>query len=120
MSVETETHRDGPLAVSSKRYGRDVAVVSLAGGLDRSNVATAERALRAAGRDHALLVVDLYELESLDRSGIALLVALSEARQGSDALRILPSRAPEVIEVLEARGIGSVVRTASQRRPLVA
>src|SRR5882757_6677355 len=109
MRKQQEDRTDGLLAVRSNRYGDEVAVVSLAGELDRSNVATAKEALGIADADAALLVVDLYELEFLDSSGISLLVHLSKDRS-AEALRIVPSPSPEVTRILDLTGIGSLIQ----------
>jgi anti-anti-sigma factor len=61
---------------------------------------------------HLLVVTDLYDLEFLDSSGIALLVGLSGAR-APEALRILPSPAPAVTRMLDLTGIGSLIRIAA-------
>jgi anti-anti-sigma factor len=100
---------DGPLSIQSNRYGAEVIVVSLAGELDRSNVSSAKAALAVACRDEApLLVIDLYDLEFLDASGIAMLVAISDLRR-TEALRIVPSPTPEVTRMLDLTGIGSLI-----------
>jgi anti-sigma B factor antagonist len=113
MEKQHEDWADGSLSVSSNRYGEDVIVVSLAGELDRSNVATAKAVLIAAAREGAaLLVIDLDELQFLDASGIALLVEVSGLR-GAEALRVVPSPAPEVKRMLDLTGIGSLIRLPS-------
>jgi anti-anti-sigma factor len=119
MLKEQEDRTDGLLAVRSNRYGEEVAVVSLAGELDRSNVATAKEALAIAGADTALLVIDLYALEFLDSSGISLLVHLSEDRDAG-TLRIVPSPSPEVTRILDLTGIGSLIRIATDAEAVAA
>jgi anti-anti-sigma factor len=54
-------------------------------------------------------VVDLFELEFLDSSGISLLVHLSKDRS-AEALRIAPSPNPEVTRILDLTGIGSLIQ----------
>jgi anti-sigma B factor antagonist len=113
MLKQQEDRVDGLLAVHSNRYGDEVTVVSLAGELDRSNVATARRAIAvAADADPGLLVIDLYELEFLDSSGISLLVDLAKVRDAT-ALRIVPSPTPEVSRMLDLTGIGSLIHIAT-------
>jgi anti-anti-sigma factor len=112
MLKQQEDRADGLLAVRSTRYGSDVVVVALAGELDRSNVATAKQALGAVGADATLLVIDLYELEFLDSSGISLLVRLSQGRD-PESLRIVPSPSREVTRILDLTGIGSLIRISA-------
>jgi anti-anti-sigma factor len=109
MLKQQEDRTDGLLTVRSNRYGSDVIVVSLAGELDRSNVATAKEALGVAVARAALLVVDLYGLEFVDSSGIALLVRLGQGRD-PESLRIVPSPSPEVTRILDLTGIGSLIQ----------
>jgi anti-sigma B factor antagonist len=108
---QQEDRVDGLLAVRSNRYGDEVSVVSLAGELDLSNVDTAKEALRVAGADAPLLVVDLFELEFLDSSGISLLVDVSKGRD-REGLRIVPSPSREVSRMLDLTDIGSLIRIA--------
>jgi anti-anti-sigma factor len=85
----------------------------LAGELDRSNIATAKQALAIAAKaDPGLLVFDLYELEFLDSSGIALLVDLTKVRDAA-ALRIVPSPTREVTRMLDLTGIGSLIQVVT-------
>ena len=110
MLKHQEDRADGLLAVRSNRYGDEVTVVSLVGELDRSNVATAKAVLiAAAGTAAALLVIDLNDLQFLDATGIALLLEVSGLR-GAEALRVVPSPAPEVTRMLDLTGIGSLIR----------
>jgi anti-sigma B factor antagonist len=119
MLKQQEDRADGLLTVRSNRYGDEVVVVSLAGELDRSNVATAKLALGVVGADTALLVVDLYELEFLDSSGISMLVELSKDRDG-ETLRIVPSPNPEVTRILDLTGIGSLIQIATDSKAAAA
>ncbi len=109
MHADEKTLVDGPLAVASHRYGREVVVVSLAGELDQANVATARRTIDEAldGSGEEIVVIDLSRLEFIDSSGIALLVALSVSLD-VDSLRIVPSEAPGVSRVLTLTGVDSL------------
>jgi anti-anti-sigma factor len=117
MPKQEEDRTDGPLGVSSNRYGQEVMVVSLTGELDQSNVSTAKEVLGSAARTEVgLLVIDLYDLRFLDSSGIAMLVELTRVR-GAGALRILPSPARQVTRMLDLTGIGSLIRVAADGAP---
>ncbi len=76
-------------------------------------MATAKAAVFAAARSPAaLVVIDLYDLRFLDASGIPLLVEASGLRE-AEALRVVPSPAPEVTRMLDLTGIGSLIRLPS-------
>jgi anti-sigma B factor antagonist len=120
MRKEQEDRTDGLLAVSSNRYGQEVTVVSLAGELDLSNVATAKQVLAETAReDAALLVIDLHHLEFLDSSGISLLVDLTRQRDAA-TLRIVPSPTREVSRMLDVTDIGSLIQIAPDAETAVA
>jgi anti-sigma B factor antagonist len=121
MSTDSfpDVFADGPLSVAWNRYGNDVIAVSLAGELDRSNVASAHKVLAEVTDEGTgeLLVVDLSGLEFIDSSGIALLVSLAELDR--DALRVVPSPALAVSRVLRLTGVDSML-TMARERPTVA
>jgi anti-sigma B factor antagonist len=104
---------DGTLTVRRARNGR-TQVVSLCGELDLANAATAEielnDALDTAERE---VVVDLRELEFIDSTGIALLVAALRRDNGSTRLCFVPDKSPAVTRVLQLTGI-------DERLPLAA
>lgn len=105
MAGEQRDISDGTLAVHTARDG-DACVVSLRGELDLANAATAETAIDdALSATDARVIVDLRELEFIDSTGIALLVA-ALGRDGNRArLRFIPSRSPAVTRVLELTGL---------------
>jgi anti-sigma B factor antagonist len=113
--VDQQIFTDGPLFATWHRYGRDVLVISLAGELDESNVATVRQAIHEATEraDDEILVVDLSMLEFIDSSGIAVLFALADL--GDARLRIVPSRAPGVERVLRLTGLTDRARLARER-----
>jgi anti-sigma B factor antagonist len=113
--VDQQVFSDGPLFVTWHRYGRDVLVISLAGELDESNVATVRQAIYEATEhgDDEILVVDLSTLEFIDSSGIAVLFALADLG-GDGRMRIVPSRAPGVERVLRLTGLADRARLARE------
>ena len=102
---------DGPLAVRSTPYGDWSIVVSLAGELDGSTVATAARAIKSAlSADELIVVIDLQELEFLDSSGVALLCGLYEEMSDSARIRVVPSRSLGVTQILTATGLDTMLK----------
>ena len=113
MSSEQREIADGTLVVRMDRDG-DSQVIALCGELDLANAATAERALDSCLEDGASsVIVDMRELEFIDSTGIALLVA-ALGRDDADAKRVrfVPSASPAVSRVLELTGL-------AERLPLV-
>jgi anti-sigma B factor antagonist len=106
MSSRQREISDGTLEVRTAKDG-DTQVISLHGELDLSNAATAEVALQTAlETSDAKVVVDLRELEFIDSTGIALLVATLARNDGDEArIRFLPSSFPAVTRVLELTGL---------------
>ncbi len=96
---------DGTLTVRSARNG-ETHLISFCGELDLANASTAElqlnEALEAPGEQ---VVVDLRELEFIDSTGIALLVAALHRNSGTSRLRFVPDKSPAVARVLELTGI---------------
>jgi anti-sigma B factor antagonist len=114
MPAQIEIEVDGLFSASTTLYGDDVITVSFAGELDAATIPAARGALEAAVRaDPPLLVIDLHALEFLDSSGIAVLVALSEARD-PETLRLVPSPVPAVTRILDATGVGSTIPVAAE------
>jgi anti-anti-sigma factor len=102
---------DGTLVVRTARDG-DAHLVALCGELDLANAGTAKAALDASlGDDGSRVVIDMSELEFIDSTGIALLVAALGRNGGEDRVRFVPSTAPAVTRVLELTGL-------SERLPL--
>jgi anti-sigma B factor antagonist len=105
MPSEQHDISDGTLAVRTAR-GEDAYVVSLRGELDLANAATAETALNEAlNGGEAQVVVDMGELEFIDSTGIALLVAALSRNGDKARLRFIPSKSPAVTRVLELTGL---------------
>jgi anti-sigma B factor antagonist len=103
LTKEREIRQDMLAVRTSRRNG--AWVVSLEGELDLANANVAEAAVREAMADESMrLVIDMHGLTFIDSTGIALLVSLIHADQGS-RLRFVPSTAPEVVRVLQVTGI---------------
>jgi anti-anti-sigma factor len=111
MSSEQRDIADGTLVVRTAKEG-DTHVISLCGELDLANAGTAETALEASLSDSASqIVIDMSELEFIDSTGIALLVAALGNNDSEIRVRFIPSTAAAVIRVLELTGL-------SERLPL--
>jgi anti-sigma B factor antagonist len=97
---------DGTLLLQIVRDG-DVLRIALAGELDLANAGTAEGEIDAAlATDGTEVVVDMRELEFIDSTGIALLVATLGRNEGERArIRFIPSTSPAVSRVLELTGL---------------
>jgi anti-sigma B factor antagonist len=99
--------RDGTLTVRIKAEG-DGCTLGLAGELDMANAATLEAELdRAAGAGAAPITVDLRELEFIDSTGIAALVAAHRRLndRGGERIRLVRSRASAVRRVMDLTGL---------------
>jgi anti-anti-sigma factor len=79
--------------------------VSLCGELDLSNACTAELQLEEALNSGRPLLIDLTNLEFLDSTGIALLVAALGRPDAGSRLRFLPSETLGVRRVLSLTGL---------------
>jgi anti-anti-sigma factor len=111
MSSEQRDIADGTLVVRTAKEG-DTHVISLCGELDLANAGTAETALEASlGENASRIVIDMRELEFIDSTGIALLVAALGNNGSEEKVRFIPSAAPAVTRVLELTGL-------SERLPL--
>jgi anti-sigma B factor antagonist len=111
MSGEQRDIADGTLIVRTAKEG-DIHVISLCGELDLANASTAETALEASlAEDAPRIVIDMRELEFIDSTGIALLVAALGNNGNEEKVRFIPSAAPAVTRVLELTGL-------SERLPL--
>ncbi len=106
MSNEQHEIADGTLAVRTARQG-EALVISLCGELDLANAGTAETALEAAFEaGEAQVVIDMRELEFIDSTGIALLVAALGHNNGGEArVQFIPSPSAAVSRVLELTGL---------------
>lgn len=111
MSSEQRDIADGTLIVRTVKED-DTHVISLCGELDLANAGTAETALETSlAEDASQLVIDMRELEFIDSTGIALLVAALGNNGSEERVRFIPSTAPAVTRVLELTGL-------SERLPL--
>lgn len=105
MSSDQRDIVDGTLVVRTAQNG-ETHVISFCGELDLANAGTAKTALEAAlGDDGTQVVVDMSELEFIDSTGIALLVAALGRNEGGDRVRFVLSPAPAVTRVLEVTGL---------------
>jgi anti-anti-sigma factor len=93
---------DGLLAVKQTSEGERLRI-GLAGEMDLANAETAEAALREALLDGQEVVADLAELEFIDSTGLAMLVAAM--REGGSRLSFLPSRHASVRRLLSLTGL---------------
>jgi len=112
MSIDHRDISDGTLVVRTARDAEGY-LISFHGELDLANAATAEAQLRKAlEAGDAPVVLDMSELEFIDSTGIALLVAALAHNGNATKLRFIPSNSPAVMRVLELTGL-------AERLPLV-
>ncbi len=105
MTTEPREIADGTLVVRFSENG-GARRVSLCGELDLANAATAESALQSCFEEEgARVVVDMRELEFIDSTGIALLVAILGRNEEGAVVQFIPSPAPAVSRVLEVTGL---------------
>lgn len=104
MSSEQSEIADGTLLVRTETDG-DTDTIAFCGELDLANANTAETALNASLAAGNSVVVDMRELEFIDSTGIAILVAALEGDDGGSRIRFIPSSAPAVARVLELTGL---------------
>jgi anti-sigma B factor antagonist len=95
--------QDGLLTVQHLDEGAQLRLL-LCGELDLSNAKTAETALTEALDSDKKVLIDLGELEFLDSTGIALLVAALQ-RTDAERLSFLPSRSSGVSRLLDLTGL---------------
>jgi anti-sigma B factor antagonist len=111
MSSEQRDIADGTLVVRTAKVG-ETHVISLCGELDLANAGTAETVLQdSLAEDTSRVVIDMRELEFIDSTGIALLVAALSNNDSEVRIRFIPSTAAAVTRVLELTGL-------SERLPL--
>jgi len=107
MSGEQHEIADGTLVVRTAVSG-GARVISLHGELDLANAKTVEAALEdSLGENGAPVVIDMSELEFIDSTGIALLVATLGRGGGEHRVTFVPSSAPAVTRVLELTGLAA-------------
>jgi len=104
MPSEKSEVADGTLLVRFEQDG-DTEVIALCGELDLANTSTAEAALRGSLEAGRSVIVDMRELEFIDSTGIAMLVASLNGDEGGSRIRFIPSSAPAVSRVLELTGL---------------
>jgi anti-anti-sigma factor len=106
-AAERREVSDGTLVVRAEREG-NAHRLALCGELDLANAATVEAELEAALADEeAEVIVDMRQLEFIDSTGIALLVAtLSRDDAERPRVRFIPSTAIAVTRVLDLTGVG--------------
>ncbi len=98
--------RDGMLTVRVETEDAG-CVLSLTGELDMANAATLAAELERAEGDGATpITVDMRELEFIDSTGIAVLVAAHRRlNDGSERIRLVRSRADGVRRVMDVTGL---------------
>jgi anti-sigma B factor antagonist len=103
LSSDQREIADGTLEVRTTKDG-ETYVISLCGELDLANAGTAEAALEASLQQERHVVIDMRELEFIDSTGIALLVA-ALGRDGEAEISFVPSTSQAVKRVLELTGL---------------
>jgi anti-sigma B factor antagonist len=104
---------DGTLEVRTAEEN-GARVITLRGELDLANAGTAEDALEKALQEKTDVIVDMRELEFIDSTGIALLVA-SLSGDDKAQIRFIPSASPAVTRVLELTGLAERLPIAEAR-----
>lgn len=108
MEQDSRQVRDGTLSIGVIADEAACRLL-LSGELDLANALTLEAELKKAeGNGSALVRLDMSELEFIDSTGIAVLVAAHHrlAEKGG-RLELVPSRAREVSRVLAITGLAS-------------
>lgn len=108
--MEQDSHqvRDGTLTIEVARNG-SACSLGLSGELDLANAKTLEAQLeRAEGDGVEVVRIDMTDLEFIDSTGIAVLVAAHHRlSKNGGRLELVPSRAEEVRRVLSITGLDS-------------
>jgi anti-sigma B factor antagonist len=105
LSNEQRDIVDGTLVVRTEKQ-QSTHTIALCGELDLANAATAEAELKASlETEGAEVIVDMRELEFIDSTGIALLVAALGHNGGEARIRFIPSDSPTVTRVLDLTGL---------------
>lgn len=80
--------------------------ISLSGELDMANAATLSDALeQAEAKSPATITIDMQDLDFIDSTGIAVLVAAHRRLGEGEGMRLVRSRASEVCRVMEVTGL---------------
>ena len=96
---------DGMLAVRVDVDG-SAQIIALRGELDMANAATFAAALEAAEAEAGSITIDMRELEFIDSTGIAVLVAAHRRlNDGRVRFRLVRSEAAGVRRVMEVTGL---------------
>jgi anti-sigma B factor antagonist len=105
LAVQEHEMRDGTLRVSKSESG-DSCRLELSGELDLANADTLEAEMEAAWREGRTVVVDMRELEFMDSTGIAVLVAAHKRlNNGVVRLQVVESESETVRRVLRMTGL---------------
>ncbi len=97
--------RDGTLTIRVSHDG-SMCTLALVGELDLANAPTLSATLeRAQSESGAHLTIDLSELEFIDSTGIAVLVAIYRQLAGSDRLTFVASKKSAVRRVMALTGL---------------
>lgn len=105
MDVINREVQDGTLTLRVAEKGSACTLV-LAGELDLANAKSLAAALeQAESAGDGPLTIDLSELEFIDSTGIAVLVAAYRRLDGSARLCLIPSRASAVRRVMSLTGL---------------
>jgi len=114
MPSEQQEIADGTLLVRTVKNA-ETTTISLCGELDLANASTAEDALDTCLEDGApQVVVDMRELEFIDSTGIALLVAALSRGGAAARIKFVPSASPAVARVLELTGLAKRLPLAEE------
>lgn len=105
--------RDGTLSLR-KSETDSLCTLCLAGELDLANCDTLEAELESAGREGMEIVLDMTELDFIDSTGIALLIAThNRLNSGEVRFRLVPSRSDAVVRVLKLTGVDESLPTVA-------
>lgn len=110
MEGSRQEVRDGTLVVRTRREA-ERCTLALAGELDMANAKTLEAQLEEAERAGAsVIVLDMRDLEFIDSTGIALLVATHHRlNEGDERFLLVPSEAQGVSRVMSVTGIDATL-----------
>lgn len=108
MQQDQPEVRDGTLKIEVADGAR-ACRLSLSGELDLANAETLETQLKhAESNGVGVITLDMTELEFIDSTGIAVVVAAHHRlAEGGKRLELVPSRANEVRRVLSITGLDS-------------
>jgi anti-anti-sigma factor len=118
MEREEQEVRDGTLAIRVSGDNSDRRL-SVSGELDLANAQTLEEHLKRAEDEAGVqITLDMSELEFIDSTGIAVLVAAHHRlAEAGGRLELVPSRASEVQRVLAITGLDAELSFAQDEDP---